>query len=95
MVMDKQGSISYNVSRETYKEFACAVFFKKTNRKGWMLWVPMAIMLCVTLTALVQKIFALIAAPTAGNLLQLAFAVALTVLGVIVAGLGVKRLSEK
>lgn len=74
---------------------ACAVFFKKTNRKGWMLWVPMVIMLCVTLTALVQKIFALAAAPTAGNLLQLAFAIALTVLGVIVAGLGGKKLTEK
>lgn len=74
---------------------ACAVYFKKTNRKGWMLWVPMAIMLCVTLTALVQKIIALVGNPTAGNLLQLAFAIALTILGVIVAGLGVKRLAEK
>ncbi len=71
---------------------ACAVYFKKTNRKGWMLWVPMLIMLAVTLTALVQKIIALIAAPTAGNLLQLAFAAALLVLGVIVALQGLKKL---
>ena len=60
-----------------------------------MLWIPMIVMLCVTLTALIQKIFALVAAPTAGNLLQLAFAVALFVLGVIVALLGLKRLAEK
>ncbi|MCR4706815.1 MAG: carbon starvation protein A [Clostridiales bacterium] len=73
---------------------ACAVYFKKTNRKGWMLWIPMVIMLCVTLTALIQKIFALIGAPTPGNLLQLAFAVALFVLGVIVALLGFRKLAE-
>ncbi len=74
---------------------ACAVFLKKTNRKGFMLWVPMIIMLAVTLTALIQKIIALIGNPTPGNLLQLAFAVALFVLGVIVAVLGLKRLAEK
>lgn len=74
---------------------ACAVYLKKTNRKGWMLWVPMVIMLCVTLTALIQKIVALIGTPTAGNLLQLAFAIALFVLGVIVAFLGFRRLAEK
>ena len=71
---------------------ACAVYFKKTNRKGWMLWIPMLIMLAVTMTALVQKIIALIAAPTAGNLLQLAFALVLMVLGVIVALQGLKKL---
>ena len=74
---------------------ACAVFFKKTNRKGWMLWVPMIVMLAVTLTALIQKIIALVGDPTPGNILQLVFAVALFVLGVIVALLGLKRLGEK
>lgn len=74
---------------------ACAVFFKKTNRKGWMLWVPMIVMLAVTLTALVQKIIALVGDPTPGNMLQLAFAIALFILGVIVAMLGLKRLAEK
>lgn len=74
---------------------ACAVFLKKTKRKGWMLWAPMVIMLAVTLTALVQKIIALVGNPTAGNVLQLAFAVALFVLGIIVATLGLKRLAEK
>ena len=74
---------------------ACAVYFKKTDRKGWMLWVPMVIMLCVTLTALIQKMIALVADPTAGNILQLAFAVALFILGVIVAVLGIRKLAEK
>ena len=60
-----------------------------------MLWIPMGIMLAVTLTALVQKMVALVGAPTAGNLLQLAFAVALFVLGIIVAALGIKRLAQK
>lgn len=74
---------------------AVAVYLKKTHRKGWMLWFPMVFMLAVTLTALVQKIVALVGAPTAGNLLQLAFAVALFVLGVIVALQGLKKLTEK
>lgn len=74
---------------------ACAVYFKKTNRKGWMLWVPMIVMLAVTLTALIQKIIALVGNPTPGNILQLVFAIALFVLGVIVALLGLKRLGEK
>ena len=74
---------------------ACAVYFKKTDRKGWMLWVPMVIMLCVTLTALIQKMIALVADPTAGNILQLAFAVALFILGIIVAVLGIRKLAEK
>ena len=74
---------------------ACAVFFKKTKRKGWMLWVPMLIMLAVTLTALIQKMIALFGNPTPGNVLQLVFAIALFILGVIVALLGLKRLTEK
>ncbi len=71
---------------------ACAVYFKKTNRKGWMLWVPMIIMLGVTMTALIQKIIALVGNPTPGNILQLAFAVILLILGVIVALQGLKKL---
>lgn len=49
----------------------------------------------MTLTALIQKIIALVGAPTAGNILQLAFAAALFVLGVIVAFLGFRELLEK
>jgi len=74
---------------------ACAVYMKKTRRKGWMLWIPMVIMLCVTFTALIQKILSLISAPTPGNLLQLAFATALFFLGLIVAVYGIRSLTEK
>jgi len=81
---------------------ACAVFLKRTNRKGWMLWAPMGIMLAVTLTALamtiVNKFGGLFAGTTAnlgGDLLQGSFAVALFVLGVIVAVQGVKKLFIK
>jgi len=81
---------------------ACAVFLKKTRRKGWMLWAPMGIMLAVTLTALgmtiMGKLGGLFAGTTAnigGDLLQTAFAAALFVLGVIVAVQGVKKLIGK
>lgn len=73
---------------------ACAVFFKKTNRKGWMLWGPMVIMLAVTLTSLIQKSVVLAGNFTPGNILQLLFAVALVVLGVIVSMLGIKKLKS-
>lgn len=74
---------------------ACAVYLKRTNRKGWMLWLPMIIMLGVTMTALVQRILALLKDLTAGNILQLAFAVSLMILGLIVAVEGLKKLVLK
>lgn len=81
---------------------ACAVFFKKTNRKGWMLWVPMAIMLAVTLTALGMSIvnrfggiFAGTTTNMGGDLLQGCFAVSLFVLGVLVAVKGVQKLVKE
>ena len=74
---------------------ACAVYLKRTNRKGWMLWLPMIIMLGVTMTALVQRILALLKDLTAGNILQLAFAVSLMILGLIVAIEGLKKLVLK
>lgn len=81
---------------------ACAVFFKKTNREGRMLWIPMFIMLSVTLTALTisikTKITALVLGTSAsigGDALQLSFAIALFVLGVIVAVSGCKALFSK
>lgn len=81
---------------------ACAVYLKRTKRKGWMLWVPMVVMLAVTLTALtmtiVQKTAGIVAgtsANVAGDCLQLFFAVALFALGVIVAVQGVKKLLAK
>ena len=38
---------------------ACAVFLKKTNRQGAMLWIPMVFMMAVTFTALGMTIFKL------------------------------------
>lgn len=75
---------------------ACAVFLKRTNRQGFMLWGPMVIMLGVTFTALGLKIKDLTAALSGqfvfGNALQLVFAVLLLILGVIVAFEGLKKL---
>ncbi len=79
---------------------ACAVFLKKTNRQGVMLWIPMFFMMAVTFTALTMTIVKLSKAfvttgLTLGNTLQLIFAVLLLILGVIVAIQGVKKLMEK
>ena len=79
---------------------ACAVFLKKTKRQGVMLWVPMFFMLAVTFTALGMTITKLVKAFGAGSLtigttLQLIFAVLLLVLGVLVAGAGIKKLFGK
>ncbi|MFI3176077.1 MAG: carbon starvation protein A [Eubacteriales bacterium] len=81
---------------------ACAVFLKKTNRNGKMIWAPMTIMLCVTLSALTITIYSKVASLVArtstsipGDLLQLSFAIVLFILGIIVAGKGFKRLMEK
>ena len=81
---------------------ACAVFLKRTSRKGWMLWIPMGVMLAVTLTALgmtiVGKFGGIFTGTTAnlgGDLLQGCFAVALFALGVMVAVQGIQRLWGK
>ena len=81
---------------------ACAVFFKSTKRQGWMLWVPMVIMLVVTLVALTLTIVSktqLLVGGTSANMvgdgLQLTFAVALFALGVIVAFQGLKKMLQK
>lgn len=78
---------------------ACAVFLKKTQRQGVMLWGPMVIMLGVTFTALSLKIKDLISALSSqfvfGNALQLVFAVLLLILGVIVAFEGIRKLLDK
>ncbi len=68
-----------------------AVFLRMTNRKGWMLYAPMAIMFVVTLTALVQAVYRIGNKLIAGSFvfmsdgLQLIIAVALMVLAVSVA----------
>ena len=37
-----------------------AVFLKTTGRKGFMLYIPMVVMFCVTLTALVEAVYAIV-----------------------------------
>ena len=81
---------------------ACAVFFKSTKRQGWMLWIPMVIMLVVTLVALTltivsktQLVVGGTSANVAGDCLQLVFAVALFALGVTVAFQGIRKMFQK
>ena len=69
-----------------------AVFCKCTGRKGAMLYVPVAFLLCCTFTSLVQSILGCVTALSAGtaasvfnSVLQLVFAILLVVLGLIVA----------
>ena len=69
-----------------------AVFCKCTGRKGAMLYVPVAFLLCCTFTSLVQSIMGCVTALSAGtaasvfnSVLQLVFATLLVVLGLIVA----------
>ncbi len=81
---------------------ACAVFLKKTNRKGFMLWIPMGMMLAVTLSMLAitiaskfQSLLGGTSASVGGDILQVAFAIALFALGIIVAIMGIGKLAEK
>ena len=79
---------------------ACAVFLKRTKRKGFMLWIPMFFMMAVTFTALAMTIYTLSGALvttglTLGNTLQLIFAVLLLILGVLVAIQGTQKLFGK
>ncbi len=70
---------------------ALAVFLKTTNRKGFMLWGPMVMMLCVTFTALVQALVKIFRKFSTGEFvfltdgLQLIFAILLIALGFMVA----------
>lgn len=79
---------------------ALAVFLRTTGRSGWMLYVPMGIMLVVTFTALVQaligigkKIFVTGDFVFLTDGLQLIVALALTCLGVLVAASCFKKLT--
>lgn len=81
---------------------ALAVFLKKTNRTGFTLWAPMAIMLGVTFTALAQtiikicnKIFITNNFVLHSDGLQLVFAVLLVALGFLVAVSCIKKLFGK
>ncbi len=79
---------------------ACAVFLKRTNRAGWMLYFPMIAMLIVTFTALAFTIIGLFGKMDSGVFrygsdgLQLVFAVLLLGLGLIVATKCLKKLQE-
>ncbi len=82
---------------------ACAVFLKRTKRQGFMLWGPMVIMLGVTFTALIQKIWSivkiLVNSPADFIImkdgLQLVFAILLLGLGIMVAVQGISKLLGK
>lgn len=81
---------------------ALAVFLKTTNRKGFMLWAPMGIMLCVTFTALVQALIGIFKKLFVTNDfvfltdgLQLIFALLLIGLGFMVAVSCFKKLFIK
>ncbi|WP_444309539.1 carbon starvation CstA family protein, partial [Megasphaera sp.] len=64
------------------------VFLKTTGRKSFMLYVPMVVMFCVTMTALVESAYALIIKIASGNWslliegLQFVLAIALMVLAI-------------
>ena len=79
---------------------SCSVFLKKTKRQGAMLWAPMIIILIVTLTALVFTITSKGGKLFDGtfvfgqDFLQLAFAILLFALGIMVAVQGVNKLRE-
>lgn len=79
-----------------------AVFLRTTGRKGFMLWVPMCVMLVVTFTALVQstinilkKIFVTSNFVFLTDGLQLIFAILLMALGLMVAISCFKKLISK
>ena len=68
-----------------------AVFLKTTGRKGFMLYIPMVVMFCVTLTALVEAVYAIVVKLSMGQFvfavdgLQLIIALALMILAISLA----------
>lgn len=78
-----------------------AVFLKATGRKGWMLYIPMTIMFCVTMTALGMSVWRIIGTLSAGTFvfmvdgLQLIIAVALIALALMVVMHCLPKLSDK
>lgn len=78
-----------------------AVFLKATGRKGWMLYVPMTIMFCVTMTALGMSVWRIFGTISAGTFvfmvdgLQLIIAVALIALALMVVMHCLPKLSDK
>ena len=78
-----------------------AVFLKATGRKGWMLYVPMTIMFCVTMTALGMSVWRIFGTISAGTFvfmvdgLQLIIAVALIALALMVVMHCLPKISDK
>lgn len=78
-----------------------AVFLRATGRKGWMLYVPMTIMFCVTMTALGMSVWRIFGTISAGTFvfmvdgLQLIIAVALIALALMVVMHCLPKLSDK
>ena len=78
-----------------------AVFLKMTNRKGWMLYVPMVFMFIVTMTALIMSVYGGIMKLMAGKFLigvdglQLVLAIALMTLACLVVKHCGKELLDK
>ncbi len=68
-----------------------AVFLKTTGWKGFMLYIPMVVMFCVTLTALVEAVYSIVVKLSMGQFvfavdgLQLIIALALMILAISVA----------
>ena len=72
---------------------ACAVYLRRTKRRGAYLWVPMFLMLAVTLTMLVITVVTKREGPMMyGDILQIVFAIALFIMGIIIAVSGIKKL---
>lgn len=67
-----------------------AVFLRTTGRQGWMLYVPMVVMFCVTFTALIMSVYGIVDKLLNGGFifmihgLQLVIAVALMTLAILV-----------
>jgi len=69
---------------------ALAVFLRTTGRQGWMLYVPMGVMFCVTFTALIMSVYGIFVKIGAGSFvfmidgLQLIIAISLMTLAILV-----------
>lgn len=80
---------------------AVAVFMKATGRKGWMLYIPMGLMLLVTMTAICMTIFRIFGTIANGTFvfmvggLQLIIAFALIALAALVVYHSVIKLTAK
>ena len=79
---------------------ALAVFLRVTNRKGWMLYVPMTFMFVVTMSALAISVYNIFIKLSAGNFvfmvdgLQLIIALALMTLALLVVSNCLKELTS-